>query len=179
MSQSPVGISAFDDTDRTITVVFGDGKRVEYFVGDKYWYLRNVLHVWYENGWHNHIVSKLTEAATEIYIDGKRQHKQDKEPTTMVDFKDKPSEEYSYTVIATTAKSVSYSGGRKWFKTPEDATGFAGEVFEEEKNSNRGSFDLAIVQCIDVVRPKPTVQLISTFNRNLPKAINANKDTAA
>lgn len=174
MVQAYLKIVAYDDTDRAITILYG-GKRIEYLVGDFYRKLRRDLPEWDDNGWHNHIVANLTRYATDIFIDGKLQSKQEKEPQTMADHKDKPSEEYSFTVIATTAKSVVYNGGRKWFKTADDATEFAGEVFEAEKNNNRGAFDLAIVQCVDIVRPKPTVQLISTFSRNAPKAIDQNQ----
>lgn len=85
----------------------------------------------------------------------------------MAECKNIPSKEYSFTVIATTAKGLTYNGDRKWFKTRDDATIFAGEIFEREKNSGQGSFELAIVQCVDVVRPKPQVQMVSSWDSNI------------
>jgi len=172
--QTPVDLVATDNQDRSITLAFPGGKRVEYVVGDRYESLSKAAIKWAQDGWYNHIVSQLTQAAREIYVEGLHsdrrhlpdwaspQRKKTKEIDTVTDSKDKPSLEYPYTVIAPTAKGLSYNGQRKWFKDQESATVFCGEVFEAE---GKGSFELAIVKCVDVVRPKPTIQLMSSWEQ--------------
>lgn len=72
-----------------------------------------------------------------------------------------PSKEYSWTIIAPQAKGITYTGGRQWFKTKEDAVTFAGTIFEGEVKK---TFDLCVVQCIDVVSPKPQIELLSKWS---------------
>lgn len=169
MAQNPVVIVATDNLEKSITVAIG-GVRVEYFLGDRYRKTHQELEYWLSNGWDNYAVSNLTRRAHFIYNGcSHSQVPQEKGSSLVSDFQSKPSEEYSWTVIATTAKSLTYQSGRKWFKTDEDARTFAGEVFELEKNQ-RISFDLAIVQCMDVVKPKPQVELVSTFKKSEPSS---------
>lgn len=170
MVQTTLRVVSWDYTDRTVTLAFPNGKRVEYFLSGAYERIVRALPNWIDNGWYNHAVSKITEVSTAIYVDGIRQPESFKETIMSADYKNVPSEEYSFTVIATTARSVTYNGGRKWFKTQEDATEFAGEVYEGEAKQN---FELAIVQCVDVVRPKPKTMLMSTFKRSEPKTLGA------
>jgi hypothetical protein len=80
------------------------------------------------------------------------------------DHKATPNAEYRFTVIAPTAKGLIYNGQRRWFKSKKDALEFCCEVFESEKSNSKSSFDLAIVECVDVVRPKPQVEMISTWS---------------
>lgn len=167
-NQVPVRVISYDQNEKTITAYVGrDRRRFEFLLKDStFWSVWRSYEAWELNGWTNYLLTRLCEGATAIYIEGKRAtRKQEKEIKTMVDFRKTPSEEYSFTVIATEARSVTYNAGRKWFKTSDDAKTFAGEVFELEKNERKAVFDLAIVQCVDVVRPKPQIELVSSFKK--------------
>jgi hypothetical protein len=165
-NQVPIKIVSSDHLDKSITLLVGN-RRIEFLLKDyKYETICSYASTWQENGWTNYLLAKVVEGSHAIYIEGKRaSRQQEKEIKTMVDFRKLPSEEFSFTVIATEARSVTYNSGRKWFKTVDDAKTFAGEVFELEKNERKSAFDLAIVQCVDVVRPKPQIELVSSFKK--------------
>lgn len=80
-----------------------------------------------------------------------------------VDAQKTPSAEYPYTLIATTARSVTYRNDRSWFKTADDARMHAQSIYDLNKNE---SFELAVVKCEDVIRPKPRTEIISTWNKS-------------
>ncbi len=71
-----------------------------------------------------------------------------------------PSKDNRFTVITTKATTLIYTGGRKWFSSIEEAKNHAVQVFEQEKNSGK-TFELAIVQVVEVVKPKPQIELES------------------
>lgn len=185
MAQTHVSHVATDNLEGSVTLLIGSN-RVEFFLRNDFKSERvcSLLHTWLNNGWHNMVVAQLAECSCEIQVLGTtlgnlgdilsptKSKKRRKGDTAVTDFRTTPSAEYPWTVIATTAKSLSYNGERRWFRTQGDATEFAGEVFEQERNQ-RGNFDLAIVQCQDVVRPKPQVQMISTFTRSEPKILQS------
>lgn len=83
--------------------------------------------------------------------------------TTAIDAQKTPSAEYPYTLIATTAKNVSYRNDRSWFKTAEAAMAHAQEIYDMNKDA---TFELAVVKCEDVVKPKPRTEIISTWKKS-------------
>lgn len=175
MAQTSVQLISCTKGDNCITLLVG-GRRTEYYFDDPgvFSFLSGYIRVWQESGWTNYMVARLTEKASEIRIPDfqrslEQQHTtppwaKEERSSIVSNYRKEPSEEYSWTIIATEAQGITYNGGRRWFASQEDAKAFAAEIFELEKNK-RTSFDLAVVQCIDVVRPKPQVELISSFKK--------------
>lgn len=151
------------------------GKRVDFYFHDlgMFEHVRKRTKHFLNSGWTNYLVAYLTSCASEIDVNGKSlaSRKQtcvipieDGDKNMSVNYSKVPSEEYSYTVIAPQAKSLHYAGERQWFKTIEDAKAAAQEVYDGI-NGERKSFELAIVQVVDVVKPEPRTKLISTFKK--------------
>jgi hypothetical protein len=172
MAQVNVSLVATDNQEKSITLLVGQ-KRIEYFLGGRFYDIAENIRNWLSNDWNNYVVSRCTECAEQIEVESrgfggilpqkpKSRRKKAEDQIVMTDHKNVPSAEYPFTVIAATAKGVSWDRQREYFKTVDEAIQQAGEVFEANKG---GNFELAIVQVVDVVRPKPTVQLMSTFKQ--------------
>lgn len=150
-------------SDGCITLVV-EAKRVSYYIP-----LHIFRHVYLqansmlERGWNNYCIAYLTLKAEEIRIDGKRPSERQDQMSTAIDAQKTPSLEYPYTLIATTAKSVHYRNDRSWFKTEDAARAHAQEIYDINKNE---TFELAVVNCVDVVKPKPRTEIISTWKKS-------------
>lgn len=150
------------------------GKRVDYYFHDlgAFEHVNRNVDRFLRDGWTNYLVAYLTSCASEIDVNGRPISRrstyytsaENGEKNMSADCRKTPSEEYSYTVIAPQAKSLHYAGERQWFKTIEDAKAAAQEVYDGI-NGERKSFELAIVQVVDVVKPEPRTKLISTFKK--------------
>lgn len=171
MSQAPVQLISTDDLDLSITLSVR-GIRVEYLLGPYYYSAVSEVRQWLSNGWNNHAVAQLTWRASRIITHGRQlsdldnppwqsRVKRGKKMSTSIDHRTGPSKEYSFGVIAPTARNgLTYNGQRLWFKTMEDAKLFASEIFE---GADKKNFELCIVQCIDIVSVKPTIELSSRW----------------
>lgn len=178
MPQVNVQVVATDNEARSITLLVGR-TRQEYFLGDRYEHLLGNIRSWLDQNWNNYVVAKCVEAASEItrpaqaYVPwdtrslrlsarGQERKRQKEEIDSVVkNYKTEPVKgEFEFTVIAPHAKSgIVYNGERRWFANKDDATVFCGEIFEGEAKN----FELAIVQVVDVLRPKPKTILISSW----------------
>lgn len=162
MSQLNVALVATDDLEHSVTLSI-EGRRIEYFLGDRYHYATEHIRKWLIAGWHNYAVSRTSHWASVIEVVGENEVKQRKKNmSTSIDSQKTPSKEYSFTVIApqTIRNGLSYDGQRHWFKTAEDAKQFAADIFEGAEKKN---FELCIVQCLDIVAPKPQIELSSRW----------------
>lgn len=151
-------------TTDSITIGFGPN-RIEYFYDDtriarhKGVQIRKAL----VNGWYNFAISILTYGAAEIRVNGNRSNSKEVfHMATAIDAQKTPSPEYPYTLIATTARSVTYRNDRSWFKSEDAAREHAQEIYDQNKNEN---FELAVVKCEDVIKPKPRTEIISTWKK--------------
>lgn len=197
MAQHPIVVVSTDNHDRSITIMTVDDKRVEYFLGDRYYKLREMLERWIQDEWYNYAVAQLTRAAVSIdvrrpqplkdydpdtgivYFNVGAQtgrissshapwecpfkvlHDQQEEEMSNTDFQNIPSRQYSWTVIAARAQSFHYHQERRWYKTAADAKENAALVIGNSNND----VELCIVQCHDVFKKKPRIELVSTFSK--------------
>jgi hypothetical protein len=164
VAQVAVSLVGTNNLDRTISILVGN-TQVEYFVGDRYPFFLNSIRGWLADGWYNYVIAQLTKyahhaeyATSETNFNLKKERK--KKVSTSIAHQTVPSKEFSFTIIAPTAKSITYNDDRLWFKTSEDARAFAASIYEG--NTKKG-FELAIVQCMDVVAPKPQIELTSRW----------------
>lgn len=79
MSQMPIVTVATDNMDRSITIATVDGKRIEYFVGDRFEWLRKSLETWIKDEWYNYSIAVLTRYASQIVTNGQKQEVRDYE----------------------------------------------------------------------------------------------------
>lgn len=156
-----VDLISTNDLDHSVTLLV-EGKRVEYFIGDSYTLKLHKIRSWLLSGWTNYVVAMCTRWSENIHhVDASAPSKRRAKMSTTIDHSKTPSKEYSFGVIAPTARNGTiYNGERLWFKTAEDAKSFAAEIFE---GADKKNFDLCIIQCLDIVSVKPTVELSSRW----------------
>lgn len=164
MGRSHVQLISTDNQENSITISV-DGVRIEYFLGDRYHHTLLEVKDWLNAGWTNYVVSQLTRRAREIRTSASFTSppfaNRKANMSTSIDNQKTPSKEYSWTVIAPTARNgLTYQGQRLWFKAEEDARKFAADIFE---GADKKNFDLCIVECKDVVSVKPQVELSSRW----------------
>lgn len=156
-----VKLVSTNNQDRSVTLLV-EGKRIEYFLGDKYHFKVKAIGNWLDSSWNNYVVANLTHWAEQILVEGQSFQKKDwSKMSTSIEHQKTPSKEFSFTVIAPIAKTMHYAEERKWFKTEEDALQYAASIYDN--CGERKSFDLCIVQCKDIVAPKPQVELTSRW----------------
>lgn len=161
MANIRVDLVGTNNHDCSVTLLV-EGKRIEYFIGDRFHTHMRQIRRWLDSGWTNYLLSNCNSWANQIVIvDDGHIHVRKKAMTTSIDHSKNPSKEYSFGVIAPTAKNGTiYNGERLWFKTPDDAKAFAAEIFE---GADKKNFDLCIIECLDIVSVKPTIELNSRW----------------
>lgn len=164
MAQFAVHLVATDDLDYSITISV-NGKRIEYLLGYRYQRLKYEVAVAIRNGWNNQAVAIVTEAAREIYVEGKRQKKEVKMSITSgIETSKIPSKDFPFTIIAVEAKSLHYNHERVWLKTEDDAKKVCQRIFSDIPK-DKPKFQLAIVQWEQLVEPEATEIPLSVTSR--------------
>lgn len=188
MAQMPIVVVATDNMDRSITIATVGGKRIEYFVGDRYEWLRNSLETWIENEWYNYSVAQLTRYASQIFAGGQRQIRvyegavtgRWSAPPWACPFEVlERQQEAEDMAIRTNAMGAQFqSTPSKKFPFTVIATQAQTlhyhkprKWFKTEAEAKadaaeviaRSDIELAIVKCVDVVKRKVSTPLTSTF----------------
>lgn len=175
MPQICARLSSHSAQENSITLVVG-GKYVEYIVSDNFPYHLGKIRYFLEQEWTNYAVAWATKHSKEIYLitPGRarfhlnqvsvniQNYSEEAINVGTTDYSKTPSAEYPFTVVAPKAQGITYRGERQWFKTADDARIFAQSVYDGEPSKN---FELCIVKCEDVVKPKPKTELISTWSK--------------
>lgn len=170
MAQPRVALVSYTREDSCITLLI-EARKFSFYVRYDAWpRLVKGCHQWISSGWGNHTIANLVRCSEEIRPhdvpwNTERNNRQivtlEEVMNMSVDFKNTPSPDYPFTLIAPTAKGVTYNGHRRWFKTADDARTFAQEIYDGEPSK---SFELCVVKSEDVVKPKPKTELISTWS---------------
>lgn len=162
VSQYPIRVISTDNYSREIVVADLRGRRLHFAYGEEYEQVCREVNRSARQGWCNQAWAILCSSNPEEVIvrEGTKASfgRKEREQVMDGDYRKEPNAEYRWTAIAarTVRDSLNYKE-RRWFKTKEEVQEFIGPIFEANKGSQ---VQLVIVEAVDLVKPKPSVETI-------------------
>lgn len=181
MAQFNISLVSTNDLSRELEVSDQQGRRFTLAYGANYESVRDRVSNSIRKGWTNQAWAMLMsyDPIDVVVLKHRQKSKQgqnnwipatpsvmklieawDIERSINMDYRKEPNEEYRWTAIAarTVNDSLNYKE-RHWFKTKEEVEEFIAPIFEANKGRQ---VQLVIVEAVDLVKPKPQVETITT-----------------